>query len=453
MSATTAVEMPEIGATGLTSKEVAQRIESGQSNAVKTSTSRSVQDIVRANVFTLFNGIIFAAMVLVLITGSWRDAVFGFVIIINTGIGIVTELRAKRTLDKLSILVASEFLVRRDGKDVEVSHNEIVLDDLLWIRAGEQVPADGQIIQTWGLELDESMLTGESRTVRHKVGEQVYSGATAVSGMALVKVNAVGSHSYAATLTAQAKVYKKTVSDLNKGINTILKFMTFLVVPLCILLILSQIHTVGGWGTALSTGEWRQAVVSAVAGVVGMIPEGLVLLTSLNFAVAAMRLARHNTLVQELESVETLARVDALNLDKTGTITDGGIAFNRLVMLGSANAAAAKPYSPGSRPKDMGQVRLSLVSRSLRRANGVRCVNPARPGTWERRRLLFLRLRVTIRRCCSRLTSMPMTATVCCWLRGLQRPSVRFADSSPRRGEPRRASWLPSPRGAVAKSD
>ena len=340
MSATTAVEMPEIGATGLTSKEVVQRIESGQSNAVKTSTSRSVQDIVRANVFTLFNGIIFAAMVLVLITGSWRDALFGFVIIINTGIGIVTELRAKRTLDKLSILVASEFLVHRDGRDVEVPHNEIVLDDLLWIRAGEQVPADGQIIQTWGLELDESMLTGESRTVRHKVGEQVYSGATAVSGMALVKVNAVGSHSYAATLTAQAKVYKKTVSDLNKGINTILKFMTFLVVPLCILLILSQIHTVGGWGTALSTGEWRQAVVSAVAGVVGMIPEGLVLLTSLNFAVAAMRLARHNTLVQELESVETLARVDALNLDKTGTITDGGIAFNRLVMLDSANSAA-----------------------------------------------------------------------------------------------------------------
>lgn len=340
MSATTAVEMPEIGATGLTPKEVVQRIESGQSNAVKTSSSRSVQDIVRANVFTLFNGIIFAAMVLVLITGSWRDAVFGFVIIINTGIGIVTELRAKRTLDKLSILVASEFLVRRDGKDVEVSHNEIVLDDLLWIRAGEQVPADGQIIQTWGLELDESMLTGESRTVRHQAGEQVYSGATAVSGMALVKVNAVGSHSYAATLTAQAKVYKKTVSDLNKGINTILKFMTFLVVPLCILLILSQIHTVGGWHAALSTGEWRQAVVSAVAGVVGMIPEGLVLLTSLNFAVAAMRLARHNTLVQELESVETLARVDALNLDKTGTITDGGIAFNRLVMLDSANAAA-----------------------------------------------------------------------------------------------------------------
>ncbi|TPF78162.1 MULTISPECIES: cation-translocating P-type ATPase [unclassified Bifidobacterium] len=336
MNATAAVAMPEIDETGLNAEEVAKRIEAGQTNAMKDSTSRSVKDIVRANVFTLFNGIIFAAMVLVLITGSWKDAVFGFVIIINTGIGIVTELKAKRTLDRLSILVASDVLVRRGGNDVAVSHSDIVMDDLLWIRSGEQVPADGRIIHTWGLELDESMLTGESRTVRHKVGEQICSGATAVSGMALVRVSAVGAHSYAATLTAQAKVYKKTVSDLNKGINTILKFMTFLVVPLCVLLIWSQIRTVGGWNHAFTTGEWRGAVVSAVAGVVGMIPEGLVLLTSLNFAVAAMRLARHNTLVQELESVETLARVDALNLDKTGTITDGGIAFDRLIMLEDA---------------------------------------------------------------------------------------------------------------------
>ncbi|PWG63784.1 HAD-IC family P-type ATPase [Bifidobacterium callitrichidarum] len=333
MSAAATVHMPHVPEQGLTDAEVARRVGSGQSNAVKTSTSRSLADIVRANVFTLFNGIIFAAMVLVLITGSWKDSVFGFVIIINTGIGIITELRAKRTLDRLSILVASDFLVRRCGEDVAVPHSGIVMDDLLWIRSGEQVPADGLIVRTWGLELDESMLTGESRTVRHDVGEQIYSGATAVSGMALVRVNAVGAHSYAATLTAQAKVYKKTVSDLNKGINTILKFMTFLVVPLCVLLILSQIHTVGGWHAALATGEWRQAVVSAVAGVVGMIPEGLVLLTSLNFALAAIRLARKNTLVQELESVETLARVDALNLDKTGTITDGGIAFDRIIPL------------------------------------------------------------------------------------------------------------------------
>ena len=316
------LNLPEVEENGLTASQVRACEESGQTNAVKSTTSRSILDIVRANVFTLFNGIIFAAMVLVLITGSWKDAVFGFVILINTGIGIVTELKAKRTLDRLSILVTSDYAVRRDGENTEVPSRDIVLGDLLWIRSGEQVPADAQVLSSYGLELDESMLTGESRTVRKEDGDQVYSGSTAVSGVALARVNAVGEHSYAATLTAQAKVYKKTVSDLNKGINTILKFMTFLVVPLCVLLVWSQMRTVGGWNAAIASGEWRQAIVSAVAGVVGMIPEGLVLLTSLNFAVAAMRLARKNTLVQELESVETLARVDCLNLDKTGTITE-----------------------------------------------------------------------------------------------------------------------------------
>ena len=334
-NAATAVQpkMPDVSERGLTAAQVEDRIERGQTNAVASSTSRSLADIVRANVFTLFNGIILTAMVMVLIAGSWKDAVFGFVIIINTGIGIVTELRAKYTLDKLSILVASDYLVRRDGNDVEVSHNDIVLGDFMWLRSGEQVPADATIVQTWGLELDESMITGESRTVRKKEGDTVYSGSTAVSGMALVHVTAVGAHSYAATLTAQAKVYKKNVSDLNKGINTILKFMTFLVVPLCILLILTQMKTVGGWSAAIASGAWRQAVVSSVAGVVGMVPEGLVLLTSLNFALAAIRLARKNTLVQDLDSVETLARVDCLNLDKTGTITDGGIVYDDFIAL------------------------------------------------------------------------------------------------------------------------
>lgn len=333
MESATTVTMPSLDEPGLSKQDVAERQADGRGNAVKTSSSRSIVDIIRANVFTLFNGIILGAMILVLLTGSWKDAVFGVVIIVNTGIGIVTELKSKRTLDKLSILVASDYLVRRDGKDMEVPHDDIVLDDLLWIRSGEQVPADGTIVETWGLELDESMLTGESRTVRKKAGNEVYSGSTAVSGMALIRVTAVGEHSYAAKITAEAKVFKKTTSDLNKGINTILKVMTFIVVPLCVLLVWSQMNAVGGWSHALATGQWRQAVVSAVAGVVGMIPEGLVLLTSLNFAVAAMRLARKNTLVQELESVETLARVDCLNLDKTGTITDGGIAFNELRML------------------------------------------------------------------------------------------------------------------------
>lgn len=319
--------LPKIEVSGLSTEEVAEAVSRGDVNITSKQTSRSLMDIVRANVFTLFNAIIFTAMVVVLATGSWKDAVFGAVILVNTGIGIVTELKAKRTLDRLSILIAARAMVRRGGENIEIAHKDIVLGDILWLRAGEQVPADVEVLESWGLEMDESMLTGESATVRKAKGDDVYSGSTAVSGMALTCVTAVGEHSYAAKLAAQAKVYTKTISDLSRGINTILKYMTMVVVPLCVLLVWSQMHKVGGFVEAWQTGAWRGAVVSAVAGVVGMIPEGLVLLTSLNFAVAAMRLARKQTLVQELESVETLARVDCLNLDKTGTITDGGIAF------------------------------------------------------------------------------------------------------------------------------
>ena len=330
--------LPEVEISGLSDEEVAEAVSRGDVNITSKQTSRSLMDIVRANVFTLFNAIIFTAMVVVLATGSWKDAVFGAVILVNTGIGIVTELKAKRTLDRLSILIAARAMVRRGGENIEIAHKDIVLGDILWLRAGEQVPADVEVLESWGLEMDESMLTGESATVRKTKGDDVYSGSTAVSGMALTRVTAVGEHSYAAKLAAQAKVYTKTISDLSRGINTILKYMTMVVVPLCVLLVWSQMHKVGGFVEAWQTGAWRGAVVSAVAGVVGMIPEGLVLLTSLNFAVAAMRLARKQTLVQELESVETLARVDCLNLDKTGTITDGGIAFVGVENLDNSSA-------------------------------------------------------------------------------------------------------------------
>lgn len=336
-----AQSMPAVDERGLTAGQVADRVAHGQVNVQSTKTTRTVGQIIAANVFTLFNGIILAAMIVVLLTGRWKDAVFGFVIIVNTLIGVVTELKSKRTLDKLSILVKSRNLVRRDGHDEEVDAEDIVEGDVLWIRAGEQVPADCEVIESWGLELDESMLTGESATVKKKPGDKALSGATAVSGLALARVVAVGERSYAARLTAQAKVFTRTKSDLQDGINTILKFMTFLVVPLCVLLVLSQMNRVGGWNAAIATGQWRDAVVSAVAGVVGMIPEGLVLLTSLNFAIAAMRLARHNTLVQELEAVETLARVDCLNLDKTGTITDGGIELTGVRLLPDSAATPA----------------------------------------------------------------------------------------------------------------
>lgn len=330
--------LPRVDLPGLSAQEVHAQVEAGKTNDLEQKSSRSLWQIIRANVFTLFNAIIFVAMIMVLVTGYWKDALFGFVLIINTGIGIFSEVKSKRTLDRLSILVQAPYMVHRDGLDQEIVREGIVQGDLLWIRSGEQVPADGEVVEDFGLELDESVLTGESRTVRKKIGEAVRSGSTAIAGMALVHVTAVGADSYAARLTAQVKKFTKTHSDLNDGINKILKVMTFVGIPMVVLLAWSQIRIVGGWNHALTTGLWRQADVSAVSGVVGMIPEGLVLLTSLNFAIAAMRLARQNTLVQELDAVETLARVDALNLDKTGTITDGGIVFDRLELVGRAGS-------------------------------------------------------------------------------------------------------------------
>ncbi|MCI1936366.1 MAG: HAD-IC family P-type ATPase, partial [Bifidobacteriaceae bacterium] len=297
--------LPYIEEDGLSTEKVEELTAAGAVNHLDTQTSRSYKDIILSNVFTLFNTIIFVAMILVMIAGQWRDAIFGVVIIVNTGIGIFTELKAKRALDSLSILVASHAMVRRDGENKEVAHEDIVLGDILWIRSGEQIPADAQMLHSWGLELDESMLTGESRTVHKKPGDQVFSGSTAVSGLGVARVSAVGSSSYAATLTAKAKVYKKVHSDLQEGINKILKYMTYIVIPLCLFLAWSQISAVGGLSQAFQTGAWRAATVSAVAGVVGMIPEGLVLLTSLNFALSAIRLSRQNTLVQQMESVET----------------------------------------------------------------------------------------------------------------------------------------------------
>lgn len=347
---------PIVNESGLSSADVAHQIARGHVNVAKSVTSRSTAAIIRSNVFTLFNAIIVTAMIVVLLTGSWRDAVFGFVIIINTGIGIFTELRAKHTLDKLSILVASKSTVRRDNRNVAVDHGDIVLNDLLWIAAGDQIPADGTVLHSWGGEVDESMLTGESVAVGKREDDEVYSGSIMVAGMALVKVNAVGANSYAAELTAKTKVFTKTISDLNRGINTILKYLTFIVVPLCALLVWSQITSVGGWHEALATGSWRQAIIAATAGVVGMIPEGLVLLTSLNFAIAAMRLARVNTLVQELESVETLARVDCLNLDKTGTITNGAIALRQLYILDDVIAVTHVGESSSIAPADSSSI-------------------------------------------------------------------------------------------------
>lgn len=335
---------------GLTSDEVADRRSQGLVNTVDTTTSRSFADILRENVFTLFNLILTIALVLVLLTGRWADALFGLVIVVNAAIGIVTEYRAKRTLDNLAILDAPFARVLRDGSEREVRLEDIVQDDVVQLGTGDQVPADGTVLRSTGLEVDESMLTGESRSVHKAVDDEVLSGSSVVAGSAVYRVTRVGAEGYANKITAVAKQYSTVQSDLRDGVNKVLRVVSFAIVPIALLLAWSQLRATGGWETAFEEGHWKDAVVAAVAGVVGMIPEGLVLLTSLNFALAAMILARQKVLVQELAAVEILARVDVLCLDKTGTITDGTVSLTSLETLndlpGALEALAAIATDP-----------------------------------------------------------------------------------------------------------
>ena len=312
---------------GLSAAQVAARVREGRTNAYRVRTSRSAAAILRANVFTIFNAILATALVVVLAVGHWADALFGFVLILNTATGTVAEVRAKRALDRLAFLEAPTACAVRDGREVELDVADVVLDDVLRLRGGEQVPADAAVLMADGLEVDESILTGESVPVRPHAGDRVRSGTTVTAGTALVRTTAVGADAYANRLAREARRYSVVTSELQAGTNRVLRWISWVIVPVALLLLWSQMR-----GTAISaagapTGQWRTALVAAVAGVVGMVPQGLVLLTSVNFATASLTLARRRVLVQELPAVEVLARVDTLCLDKTGTLTTGRIAL------------------------------------------------------------------------------------------------------------------------------
>lgn len=326
-------------AQGLSFKQVAQARAADETNEFDNSSSRSIVAILRANVFTIFNAILASAVVVVLAVGSWQDAVFGFVLLLNTLTGTIAELRAKRALDNLAVLAAPTAHVIRDGeaKDIEVS--QVVLGELLELRSGDQVPADGQVLSSNGCEIDESILTGESVAVRKHENDQVLSGTTVIGGSARIRVTAVGEHSYANRLAMEARKYSVVTSELQEGTNRVLTWISWVIVPMTLLLLWSQLRVAGGISGSLDSGQWKGAVVLAVAGVVGMVPQGLVLLTSVNFAAAAMTLARRKVLVQELPAVEVLARVDMLCLDKTGTLTSGAVELDHIEScLGSACA-------------------------------------------------------------------------------------------------------------------
>jgi cation-transporting ATPase E len=301
-------------AVGLSAAEVAERVAAGEVNAVPDSPSRTVGEIVRANVFTRFNALMTALAVAVLVAGSPRDALFFGVVIANTLIGSIQELRAKRTLDRLAVLSAPKAHVVRNGEVAELGVHEIVLDDVLDLRPGQQVSADGEVLTETSLEVDESLLTGESDAVAKQSGDPLLSGSFIVAGRGRARVTKVGADAYAARLAEEARRFTLVSSELRIAIDRIITWVSWLVVPAAIGLAISQHQT---------QPDWRDATVSAIGGVVAMVPEGLVLLTSVAFAVGVIRLASHHTLVQELPAIEVLARVDVVCLDKTGTITEG----------------------------------------------------------------------------------------------------------------------------------
>jgi cation-transporting ATPase E len=306
---------------GLTADEVRARIAAGQVNDAGERTSRTVGEIVRANVFTRFNAILGTMLAIILVVGPLQDALFGIVLVANATIGIVQELRAKRTLDRLAVLAAPHVRVVRDGELVEVGVREVVLDDLVDLRAGDQIPADGDVTASDGLEVDESLLTGESDPVPKEIGHGVMSGSFVVAGSGRFQARRVGADSYAHRLAAEARRFTLVHSEIVAGLNRILQIVTYAIFPTAALLALSQFRAHDGW---------REAMAGVVAGVVAMVPEGLVLLTSIAFALAAVTLARRRVLVQELPAVEVLARVDVVCLDKTGTITEGSIVLDEV---------------------------------------------------------------------------------------------------------------------------
>ncbi|MFF4644121.1 HAD-IC family P-type ATPase [Streptomyces sp. NPDC001389] len=316
---------------GLTTPEVAERVARGDVNDVPLRSSRSTAEIVRANVFTRFNAIIGVLWVIMLIVAPIQDSLFGFVIVANTGIGIIQEMRAKKTLDGLAVIGEVRPSVRRDGATAEISTSEIVLSDVIELGPGDKVVVDGVVGEADGLEIDESLLTGEADPVLKKPGDPVMSGSFVVAGGGAFTATKVGREAYAAQLAEEASRFTLVHSELRTGISTILKYVTWMMIPTSVGLIISQL--------VVKEDNLKDAIARTVGGIVPMIPEGLVLLTSVAFAVGVIRLGRKQCLVQELPAIEGLARVDVVCLDKTGTLTEGGMDVTELRPLGGADPA------------------------------------------------------------------------------------------------------------------
>ena len=311
--------------TGLTDAEVAQRVAEGKTNDVPTRAARSVSEIIRGNIFTRINAILGVLFLIVLATGSLINGLFGLLIIANSGIGIIQELRAKQTLDKLAIVGQAKPSVRRQSGTRALPPNEVVLDDIIELGPGDQIVVDGEVVEESNLEVDESLLTGEADPIDKTTGAQVMSGSFVVAGTGAYRATKVGREAYAAKLAEEASKFTLVKSELRSGINQILRFITYLLWPAGLLTIYTQLFTTGV--------GWRESVLRMVGALVPMVPEGLVLMTSLAFAVGVVRLGRRQCLVNELPAIEGLARVDVVCADKTGTLTENGMRFSELKAL------------------------------------------------------------------------------------------------------------------------
>lgn len=316
---------------GLTSEEVRERIDKGLTNHTDISTQKTVGQIVKSNLLTYFNLIFLILTVLLCIVGSFRNLTFLPVIIGNTVIGIFQELRAKKTLDKMSMLNAPHSIVVRDGEQQQIQSEELVKDDIIILSAGNQICADATVL-SGSISVNEALLTGESDEIKKKSGDRLMSGSFVVSGQCYAKLDKVGNESYISQLTAQAKAMGDgEQSEMIRYINKLVKWVGIIIIPVGIILF-CQAYIMNGE-------TFKKSVVSMVAAVLGMIPEGLYLLTTVALALSTIRLAKKQVLLHDMKSIETLARVDVLCVDKTGTITEPGMQVTELVISGRCGDA------------------------------------------------------------------------------------------------------------------
>jgi cation-transporting P-type ATPase E len=344
-----AMTISEAAETGLTSDEVAQRVASGHVNASDRADSRSLIQILRANVFTRFNAILGSLLVVVVFVGPPQDGLFGVVLAVNTVIGVAQEVRAKRTLDHLAVLTAPTAHAVRDGRPVELEADAVVLDDVLELQPGDQIVVDGLVLSSEGLEIDESLLSGEAVPVVKRHDDEVRSGSFVVSGTGRIRAIRVGDEAFAQKVQGDARQFSLVRSELQQGTNQILRMVTWVMIPAGVLLVTSQV---------LRSGQsLDDALRASVAGVGAMVPEGLVLLTTLAFALGAIRMARQRVLVQELAALEGLARVDVLCIDKTGTLTEPGMSVRTIERLGNTAPEEALGALVGSDPSPNATIR------------------------------------------------------------------------------------------------